>query len=147
MPVDAKQAVKAGSQRSTPPAVRLLIGHSDREYAHALAEGLAAHEDVVVVGLAETPKEVVAQAAELTADLVVLDVDLRGLAVTRDLQSIRQARPSTRILLLVGKGVPPETGADAFIRKGQAPAELARSVIELTSLVLGLGRQPAEQPK
>jgi two-component system response regulator DesR len=125
----------------------LLIGHSDPEYARALAERLAAHEDVDVVGLAETPEEVVARAAEVAPDVVVLDIEMQGLDVTRDLQSIRDARPSTRIILLVGKDVPPETGADAFIRKGLAPAQLASSLIELASLVLGLGRQPPEQPR
>jgi two-component system response regulator DesR len=147
VPVDAERLVAAGPQGSTPGAVRLLIGHPDPEYARALAERLAAHEHVDVVGLAETPEEVVARAAELAPDVVVLDIEMRGLDSTGDLQAIRDARPSTRILLLVGNGFPPETGADAFIRKGQALVQLARSVVELASLVLGLGTQPPDHPR
>ena len=132
--------MRTTTQRSTSEAIRLLIGHYDWQYARGLAGHLAEH-DVEIVGLAETPAEVVAQAAELAPDVVVLDIGMRGLDVTGHLRSIRDARPSTRILLLVADGVPQETGADAFIRKGQPPAQLAESVVELASLVLGLGGQ------
>jgi DNA-binding NarL/FixJ family response regulator len=138
--------VSASYQHSTSEAIRLLIGHYDRQCARGLAEHLTEH-DVEVVGLAETPAEVVAHTADLAPDVVVLDLGMRGLDVTGHLRSIRDARPSTRILLLVADGVPQETAADAFIRKGQPPAQLARSVVELASLVLGLGGEPPPHPR
>jgi DNA-binding NarL/FixJ family response regulator len=137
--------VSADSQRSNSEAIRLLIGHYDPRCARGLAEHLAEH-GVEIVGVAETPADVVAQAANLAPDVVVLDIGMRGLDVSGDVRSIRDLRPSTRILLLLANGVPVETAADAFIRKGQPTADLARSVVELASLVLGLGGQWPPQP-
>jgi two-component system nitrate/nitrite response regulator NarL len=138
--------VVAATRRSTSGAIRLLIAHEDAEYTRALAEHLAAHEDIDVVGLAETPEEVVAMAAEVVPDVVVLDLDMLGLDAAKVVRSFRDARPSPRLLGLVAKAVPPDAAADAFIRKDQQPTQFAGSVAALASLVLGLGRQSSRQP-
>jgi two-component system, NarL family, response regulator LiaR len=102
-----------------------------RKGLHAL---LAEHEDVVVLGEAADGREAVARAAELSPDVVLMDIllpELDGIAATR---TILARRPATRVVTLTnaadsGKLVEMvRAGALGYVPKSAGPAELLAAI-------------------
>src|SRR4051812_21225648 len=102
-----------------------------RRGLHAL---LAEHDDVVVVGEAADGREAVARAAELSPDVVLMDIllpELDGIAATR---AILARRPETRVVTLTnaadsGKVLAMvRAGALGYVPKSAGPAELLAAV-------------------
>jgi DNA-binding NarL/FixJ family response regulator len=116
---------------AAPAPLRVLLVDPDDRVRESLAGLLRIGHRCLVVGTAGTADEAVRVAAESTPDVVVVDPRLPGPDRGPDfIARIRQAAPSSRILVLVW----PETadegwGADAYARKTFRSHELIDAVV------------------
>lgn len=89
-------------------AVRILIADDDASIRRLLRRLIENHEDWIVCGDALNGHEAVGKAAELTPDIVVLDLampEMNGLQAARE---ISRARPDLPMLLLTVQNVSKE---------------------------------------
>ncbi|MGD9525407.1 response regulator [Pseudonocardia sp.] len=98
---------------------------------------LAHAEDLHVVGECHFGRDAVYAAAELDADLVLLDVRLGDLDGSQVVRSLLQARPATRIVMLTAFDEPAilttclELGACGVLLKGSLDLDLVRALREV----------------
>lgn len=88
--------------------MKLLVAVAGDPLARAIREALlTAHHEVALAG---TGSIVVAMVAEEPLDAVILDESLFGASTNRLIASMRQARPSIKILLLISTPLSKTTG-------------------------------------
>jgi two-component system response regulator DesR len=114
--------------------IRVLLADDQHLVRGALAALLALEDDIDVVGEVGRGDEVVAAVSELKPDVVLLDVEMPGIDGLAAAAAVREAAPSTRVLIVTTFGRPGylrramEAGALGFVVK-DAPADaLANSV-------------------
>ena len=113
--------------------VRVLIVDDQKPFRGAARRVVAMTPGFEVVGEAENGEEAVTMAAELTPDLVLMDINLPGIDGIEAVRQIQAARPQTLAFLLstykVGD-LPADArscGAVAYVHKEDfAPQLLAR---------------------
>jgi DNA-binding NarL/FixJ family response regulator len=86
----------------TEPArsLRVVLVDDHRLFRESLAALLGVHEGIEVVAEGSTGEEAVSLTRRYRPDVVLLDVEMPGQAVTTSLVEIRSASPSTRIVVL-----------------------------------------------
>jgi signal transduction histidine kinase len=101
-----------------------------------------------VVGEGRNGSDAVELAKELRPDLVVMDVEMRGGPTGwQALPHIREASPSTAVVILSGSAADPmrterEYMADGVLEKGMPPQELNDALLD----ILGAPRRPVPPP-
>jgi DNA-binding NarL/FixJ family response regulator len=129
---------------SGPRQIRVLVVDDHPLVRAALVECLSYEEDVLVVGECEDGSEVLASAARLLPDVVVMDLSMPvmdGLAAT---QALRAAHPEPRVVMHTAagsevRGKVAVAGAHALVPKGICPDELLGC---LRALAVGCGCSP-----
>ena len=116
------------SPESNQTPIRLVIADDRRRTRRALCSLLATHAGFEVVGEAADGEEAVGSVERLRPDLVLLDIWMPGLDGVAAIARIKARWPSVRVVchsLAVERGEEAlAAGADAFVCKGTATAEL-----------------------
>lgn len=119
---------------NAPGRVRLLIVDDQPIIRRGLALMLAAEPDLDVVGQASDGAEAIARAAELSPDIVLMDLQMprtSGVVATREITS---ARPATRVVVLttfdddelVFDAI--RAGAQAYLLKDASESEVLATI-------------------
>jgi len=103
--------------------IDLIIADDRAVYREGLLRILAEYDDLRVVAEATDSEELIAKAAEVPSQIILLDVSLPGAQLAELVHRIRRRRGSPRILLLNASGG--HAGVRAAIRSGAVGA-LAR---------------------
>jgi NarL family two-component system response regulator LiaR len=82
------------------PTITIVIADDHEMVRRGLRMTIAAEPDLVLLGEATTGREAVRLAAELLPTLVLLDVQMPDLDGVAAAQAIRQAQPSTAVVML-----------------------------------------------
>jgi DNA-binding NarL/FixJ family response regulator len=146
-------------------AIRVLVADDQDMVRAGFAMILDAQDDIEVVGEAEDGERAIAEAARLSPDVLVMDIQmptLDGIAATRAV--VAHARPAPRVLVVTTFDIDEyiyqalRAGASGFLLKNAPPEELVRAVRVIaagdallsprvtTRLIEAFARQPAAPP-
>jgi len=118
---------------------RVLLCDDHALLRSGLRRLLEAHPEIEVAGEAATAEEVIAQAAELQPDVVLLDVVLPGRSGIEALPDLLAAAPATKVLVLSMQDDPSyvrrafAAGASGYLLKEAADEELVEAVHEVAT--------------
>lgn len=108
--------------------MRILLADDQNHVRFALRVLLETQPDLHVVAEAADTAELLKQAETSCPDVVLLDWELPGLAMSATLPVLRFVCPGVRIVVLSGrpeaKRVALAAGADAFVSKSHPPEQL-----------------------
>jgi DNA-binding NarL/FixJ family response regulator len=112
--------------------MRILLADAQAKVRFALRVLLERQPGLEVVGEAASVEELLARMTDSCPDVVLLDWNLAGPAVTSLMLALRRDCPDAGIIVLSGR---PETreaalaaGADAFVSKGNPPEHLLAAI-------------------
>jgi DNA-binding NarL/FixJ family response regulator len=146
-------------------AIRVLVVDDQDMVRAGFAMILDAQDDIEVVGEAEDGERAIVEAARLTPDVVVMDIQmpsLDGIAATRAV--LARARPAPRVLVVTTFDIDEyvyeaiRAGASGFLLKNAPPEDLVRAVRVIAAgdallsprvtarLIEAFARQPAVPP-
>ena len=114
--------------------IRLLLVDDQALVRGALGALLDLEEDLSVVGFAGDGEEAVTEAARVTPDVCLMDIQMPGVDGIEATRRVLAASPSTRILIVTTFARPGylrsalDAGASGFIVKDASPEELANAV-------------------
>lgn len=114
--------------------ISVLLADDHQVVRDGLKTLLEAQSDIRVVGMAADGREAVANAAELTPDVVVMDISMPDMNGVEAARRIHAARAQTRIVMLsmhsdaehVYRAL--EAGATGYLLKNSAGSELVAAV-------------------
>jgi len=120
-----------------PDSQRLLLADADANVRAALRLLLARHPRLQVVAEVENLEELQRASSSLELDLVLLDMDLRGLTAD-DLRAIC-TRAATVVLSTRDEHLQNalDAGAAAFVCKSESPQHLLRVLQRVASAIAG----------
>jgi DNA-binding NarL/FixJ family response regulator len=127
-------------------AIRVLLVDDNRLFVEALRTTLSSDQRVEVVGVAFDGREAIRLAAELSPDVVLMDVDMPVMSGIEATRRICEADPDVQVLIVTGSesrldsSRAREAGAAAFIRKDGSAAQLVEAIPEVSTLLLAFGR-------
>ena len=116
------------------PAIRVLVADDHAVVREGLRAFLQLQDGIDVVGEAADGAEAVARAAELSPDVILMDLVMPGLDGIGAMRQLRQSVPGTRVIVLTSflddERLMPAlaAGAAGYLLKDVEPAELARAV-------------------
>ncbi|MEA3247538.1 MAG: response regulator transcription factor, partial [Gemmatimonadota bacterium] len=117
--------------------IRILIADDHAVVRAGLRELLAQRGAISVVGEADSGDGIIAMAAEVPADILLLDVSMPGPPFLDVLQRVRERAPALRVLVLT---MHPEdqfavralrAGASGYLTKSRTPDELLEAVTRI----------------
>ena len=114
--------------------IRLLLADDQALVRGALAALLDLEPDLTVVAEVGSGDRVVSAAAEHEPDVALLDVEMPGMDGIEATRALKQARPTTRVLIVTTFGRPGflrralQAGADGFVVKDTPARQLADAV-------------------
>jgi DNA-binding NarL/FixJ family response regulator len=117
--------------------IRVLIADDQPLFTRMLETILAEDDRVEIVGQAGNGKQAVELAAELSPDVIVMDISMPlmdGLEATR---LLREANASARVLMLTESDLPgdvrrsEQAGAAAYLSKKRIASDLRKSIATL----------------
>lgn len=126
--------IEAVSSTAGEPKCRVAICDDVKDFRDLLSLVFEHADGFEVIGVAANGHEAVALAAAAHPDVLLLDVAMPVMDGIEALPLIRQASPSTRVVVLTGFGSDTvraralDLGAVAFLEKGLLPAELVDAV-------------------
>jgi DNA-binding NarL/FixJ family response regulator len=112
--------------------VRILIADDHSIVREGLRAVLGSEPDMEVVGEAATGKEVVARAAKLRPDLILMDIQMPGLNGIEATRRILGANPGIGVVILTMFGDDDSVfsamraGARGYVLKGAPPSEILK---------------------
>ena len=119
---------------STPAPIRVLIADDHPVYRNGLSSALTTEPDIEVVGSAPDGTSAIEMAADLSPDVILMDIRMpatNGIDATR---RILQTTPQARILILTmfddddSVFASMRAGSRGYLLKGSEPADIARAV-------------------
>jgi DNA-binding NarL/FixJ family response regulator len=119
--------------------LRVLLAGREPAFLKSLTRSLHSYEDVDVVGWAFSGRDVISCAAQLTPDLVLLDVGLPGGRALEAAREIKGMRHPPTVVLLVPAGLPEyrvaarAAGLDGLIETSELPSALDDLLVRLRS--------------
>lgn len=120
------------AERERSTRVLLVDDHALVRTGNALV--LEASDGIEVVGEAATGEEAVSRAAELSPDLVLMDVRMPGIGGIEATRRITAARPATRVIVLTTFDLDEyafgslKAGASGFLLKSSTPEHLTDAI-------------------
>src|SRR5215211_2687868 len=125
-------------------AMRVLIADGDRLFTERLMQQLSAEDWIDVVGSAGDGKEAVELAASLLPDLVLMNVEMRGVHGIEATRRISENVQSMCVLLMSAVDAPKDVdlalraGAAGLVRKDSVSPDLIATIFGLASLGVAL---------
>jgi DNA-binding NarL/FixJ family response regulator len=122
----------ARAKRYSESAIKVLLVDEDAMFRHGI-RNLLEEVGFRIVGEAGSAGEAVAQAVELTPDVVVMAVRMRGASGIEATRRIRKAVPA-RVLMLTNSIDSADTdgairaGASGYVLKDDSPEEIAAAI-------------------
>jgi DNA-binding NarL/FixJ family response regulator len=119
--------------------VRVLIADDHRLFAEALRAILSADDRIEVVGLAVSGDDAVAQAGELSPDIVLMDISMPGVDGVEATRRILDVRPAARVLMVTGSDAQEDVdaaqraGAAGYVTKDRIAAELVVAILGIAA--------------
>jgi DNA-binding NarL/FixJ family response regulator len=113
---------------------RVLIADDDPVMRMLLTAVVNNDPELELVAAAEDATEAIAFAAEHAPDVVLLDIEMPGGGGPHAAREIKQRAPETRVLALsahdtgAARDEMQAAGADGYVIKGTAPAEVAKAL-------------------
>ena len=108
--------------------IRLLLADDHTLFRQLLRGALSDQPRFEIVGEARDSAEAISQARALQPDIVLMDLHMPVLDGVQATQLIKQQWPAVTVIALtmyaVEQGAALAAGADAFLIKGSAPAQL-----------------------
>lgn len=110
--------------------IRVLIVDDHALFRRGLAEVLSEEEDVEIVAQAEDGAEAIKKAMDLEPDVIVMDLNMRGLGGIETTSYLLQQRPSSNVLVLTVSEHSADlfraltVGARGYVLKSAAPQEI-----------------------
>jgi signal transduction histidine kinase len=139
-PVDGGACFQVHLPRVAPvlsarPRIRVLVVEDQVDERLVLRAMLEASGRFDVVAECEDGAEAVAEAARLQPDLVLLDLELRGVDGLTALPKLREAAPAARVVVLSGYPAPRYAaealaqGASSYLEKGMDSHDLVERLV------------------
>jgi DNA-binding NarL/FixJ family response regulator len=105
-----------------PAGIRVLLVDDHAWVRESLTEVLSAEDDLIVVGECEDGSQVLAAAARLRPDVVLMDLSMPGMDGVTATETLLAAQPEPRVVVLTAEGAAarPEVvaaGAHALVPK------------------------------
>ena len=91
---------EAMAEQGRDGATRVLLADDHAILREGLASLIEKQGDIVVVGEAESGEECLEKAAELSPDVVVLDIKLPGMSGIEACRLLKSGRPETKVIIL-----------------------------------------------
>lgn len=119
---------------ASPPTCRVGICDDVADFRRVIGIMLASERCIEIVGEAGNGREAIDLVTTTDIDVLVLDVAMPVMDGLEALPRIREASPSTRVVMLTGFGSPAvkrkaeELGAHAYIDKGTGPLGLVTAI-------------------
>ncbi|MEM6795665.1 MAG: response regulator transcription factor [Acidobacteriota bacterium] len=118
--------------------IRIFLADDHVLVRQALRDFLNKDENVTVVGEASTGPETLAAVGRLRVDIVLLDANMPGRGGLETLEELKALSSSPAVLMLTG--LPEEdfavrcikSGADGYLMKSQAVAELGQALVKIS---------------
>ena len=118
-------------------SIRILLVDDSKEFRDLLRILLARNPRFEIVGEAENGVVAIEMTKEYRPDVVLLDVAMPKMDGLQALPGIREAAPSTKVVMLSAFSatqmaeVTTDRGAHAYLEKGELYAKMADTIIEV----------------
>jgi len=118
-------------------SVRVLVVDDHELFADALKLFLVRDDRIEVIGVASSGQEAIDLALERAADVVLMDVFMRGMDGLEATKRLRAIRPETHVIVLTGlagdeiRDEAREAGADGHLQKGAVHDHLVEAVLRV----------------
>lgn len=87
---------------NAPPCLRVLVAEDNEDLRAAICALVSGEPDMVVAGEASTATQIVEIACSHAADIVVLDLNLRGESSVAAMRELQQRRPHVAAVIYSG---------------------------------------------
>jgi two-component system, NarL family, response regulator NreC len=117
--------------------IRIFLTDDHTLFRQGIKTLLSAEPDMEIVGEASNAVDAIAQSAEVTPDVVLMDIGMAGVSSFEATRQIRKNRPETRILFLTMYDDEDylvecmESGAAGYVLKDSPAAQLLNAVREV----------------
>lgn len=101
--------------------IRVVVAESHRWVRQGIKDILECSGDIVVLAEAEGAAQLLRHVEQLRPDVAVLDLNLRGMMDYDTIRSVREASPSTRILVLTSNELGDDQRATGLRVEGWLP--------------------------
>ena len=128
--------------------VRVVLGDCHEVFAHGLRRHLGHGQGFKVVGRASDGVELVAMAADLQPDLVLIDAELPGVGSVEATRRIREADPAVAVLIMTSPesrldyARAEEAGAAGFLRKDIFAERFVTAIPAVSAVVSAFAEIP-----
>jgi DNA-binding NarL/FixJ family response regulator len=119
------------------PAIRVLVVDDHELFADTLRMFLARDDRIEVVGVASSGQEAIDLTLQLGADVVLMDIFMRGMDGLEATKRLRGIRPETHVIVLTGLtgdeigDEARQAGADGHLQKGAVHDHVIDAVLRV----------------
>jgi DNA-binding NarL/FixJ family response regulator len=125
------------ASHGSSPTIRVLVVDDHELFADALRMFLVRDKRIEVVGVASSGQEAIDLALQLAADVVLMDIFMRGMDGLEATKRLRAIRPETHVIVLTGltgeeiRDEAREAGADGHLQKGAVHDHVVDAVLRV----------------